>query len=265
MLDGAANARDLGGWPVTTPQGGGGTVRYGVVLRSAGLDGLTADGGAALAACGVRAVVDLRTAGEVRARPDALPPGVRHVAADVLADSPQAAAANVAQFFDDPGAFAAMLAGTGVATAFAETYRDIVRLPSARASYAALFGALAAGEGPVLFHCTTGKDRTGWGAAALLLLLGVSPEDVEADYLLTNERLLPALQPMFDAFAAKGGDPDLLTPVLGVRVEYLRAALDEMTTRFGDVEGYFTDGLGLGPGVQDALRRRLVEPAPQGV
>ena len=65
-------------------------------------------------------------------------------------------------------------------------------------------------------HCTTGKDRTGWAAAALLMLLGVSYDDVLTDYLLTNQQLLPSMQPLLDRFAAEGGDPELLLPVFGV-------------------------------------------------
>jgi Tyrosine phosphatase family len=68
-----------------------------------------------------------------------------------------------------------------------------------------------------VFHCTTGKDRTGWAAAATLLLLGVSTDDVFADYLPTNDQLHPALQPLLGQFRSIGGDPDLLKPVVGVQ------------------------------------------------
>jgi protein-tyrosine phosphatase len=102
-----------------------------------------------------------------------------------------------------------------------------------------------AGRGGVLFHCTTGKDRTGWAAASLMLLLGVDEDAVTEDYLRTNADLLPAMQPVLDRFAGQGGDPDVLLPVLGVREEYLRTALDEVGVRFGGIRGYATDGLGL--------------------
>ena len=47
--------------------------------------------------------------------------------------------------------------------------------------------------------------------------------------------------------------------MIGVEQGYLAAALDEMHTRYGTIEGYFTDGLGLGPDVQAALRDALIE------
>ena len=67
--------------------------------------------------------------------------------------------------------------------------------------------AFAANRRPALIHCTAGKDRTGWAVAALLLLLGVADEDVMTEYMITNELLLPVLQPVFDQFREGGGDP----------------------------------------------------------
>jgi protein-tyrosine phosphatase len=57
---------------------------------------------------------------------------------------------------------------------------------------------------PSLFHCTTGKDRTGWAAAALLTLLGVPEEKVNEDYLRSNEYILPAYKQAIDGFVVRG-------------------------------------------------------------
>lgn len=111
-----------------------------------------------------------------------------------------------------------------------------------------------------MFHCTTGKDRTGWAAAALLLLLGVSETDVEYDYELTTATCCrPALTPVFEHFRSAGGDPHLLEPVLGVAPEYLQASMDEMSQRFGSIEGYFTDGLGIDVAGQRTLQEALTD------
>jgi protein-tyrosine phosphatase len=92
-----------------------------------------------------------------------------------------------------------------------------------------------------------------------LRLLGVSEQDVLFDYELTNRDLLPALKPIFEHFTAVGGDRRLLEPVLGVDPEYLGAALDEMTQRFGSIEAYFSGGLGIHPDVQRQLHNTLTE------
>jgi protein-tyrosine phosphatase len=249
------NLRDLGGWPLP-----GGRVRHGLVYRSTELGLLSDDDLARVAALGLRVVIDLRTAGERDSAPDRLPPGARSIVADVLADSAGAAPAQLEQVVSNPDAAAAALGGGRAQELFTSAYRDVIDLPSARSAYRLLFTTLAeSASRPTLFHCTTGKDRTGWAAASVLLLLGVDEADVRHDYLLTNEQLRPALQPLFDAFAAAGGDPELLEPVLGVRPEYIDAALTRMRDQFDGIDDYVVRGLGVDPGVPDRLRAALVE------
>jgi protein-tyrosine phosphatase len=249
------NLRDIGGYASR----GGGHVRMGVLYRSTALHELVDEDMARFARLGIQTVFDLRTEDERSAQPDRLPDGTELVVCDVLADSKQAAAAQAMEALTDP-ALAEQMFGSGkAATAFETAYREIVSLPSALAAYRRMFSEILNDQHrPALFHCTTGKDRTGWGAAATLTLLGVSEEDVLADYMITNRDLLPALKPYFDGFAAAGGDPALLAPVLGVESAYLRAAFDEMHTRFGTIDAYFSDGLGIDADDQHALRAILV-------
>lgn len=257
-IPGAPNLRDLGGWAVA----GGGTVRRGLVYRSAELNGLAGPGAEQFARLGIRTVFDLRTGAERSAQPDHLPEGVADVHLDVLADAPgnpAAHAADLPKLLADPATAEQMLAGVDLVDVFGAAYRQVVTLPSAIASYRALYGSVARERHrPALFHCTTGKDRTGWGAAALLSLLGVDHDDVVADYLLTNTEILPLTQPMYDEFQAAGGDPALLRPALGVEEQYLQTAFDEMRKTFGSIERYFTEGLGLDVATIGALRSALV-------
>jgi protein-tyrosine phosphatase len=250
------NLRDLGGWPTRD----GGRIRHGVLYRSTALDRLGGDDVALVCALGLHTVFDLRTAPEREAAPDHLPDGAEGVVCDVLADSKDMAPAQLGKILDDP-VLAKQLIGDGKAeTLFRQAYRELVSLPSARAAYGAMWRRLLdVASRPALFHCTTGKDRAGWGTASILLLCGVSEEDVRTDFLLTNRDLLPALKPVLDRFLQHGGDPELLTPVLGVEPGYLDSALDELRTRHGTVERYFADGLGIGPDDQEALRAILVE------
>lgn len=209
-----------------------------------------------------RTIYDLRTAQECEQRPDRVPEGVRRVALDVLADSSGSAAAQLGPVLEDPQQAERLLRGDGATRMFREAYRDIVSLASARRSYRDLFrGILEADGEPALFHCTTGKDRTGWGAASLLLALGIEEDEVRADYLRTNDDLLPALRPLFDRFEQAGGDPELLVPVLGVREEYLDTALDEARARFGGIDGYVREGLGLSDDELGRLSETLLEDA----
>ncbi|MBP2583083.1 protein-tyrosine phosphatase [Streptomyces sp. PvR006] len=254
---GVPNLRDLGGW--RTP---GGRVVRGQVFRSAEFSKLQDDDATSFAALGIRSVYDLRTEDERAAQANVVPDGVEYVVVDVLADHAGAGPAQLLQILRDPRGAEEMLGGGKAVAIFEASYREFLTLPSAMAGFRRFFTALARQEHrPALFHCTTGKDRTGWAAASLLMLLGVDDDDVLADYLLTNEELLPSLQPTIDGFASIGGDPDLLQPVLGVREEYLAAARDEMTTRYGSADGYFSDGLRLDTATIDLLRTSLVESA----
>jgi protein-tyrosine phosphatase len=252
------NLRDLGGHPTRD----GGRVRTGLLYRSTDLARVSGDDAIALARLGIRSVYDLRTGEERAAHPDRLPPGAAYVAVDVLEDSPEASPTELMRLFADPRTAREILDGGRGTALWDRKYREFVLLGSARAGYGRLFTEVAdAANRPALFHCTTGKDRTGWAAAALLTLLGVPHDLVMEEYLLSARSLAPTFRLVLDAFRAQGGDPELLAPIARVRPEYLDAALDEMGHRFGSIEGYFDEGLGIDATTQQELRTALVERA----
>jgi protein-tyrosine phosphatase len=250
------NLRDVGGHPTRD----GGRVRTGLLYRSTDLHRLEPDDAAALEHLGIRSVYDLRTEGERAGNPDLLPPGSRHVVVDVLRDSSGLTPAHMGDLLASPEKAEQAFGGGRSATFFVDAYREFVHLASARAGYGRLFAEIAVPEHrPALVHCTTGKDRTGWAATALLMLLGVPDDVVMAEYLLSGPNLVPLFQPALDAFEARGGDPELLRPLVDVRPAYLESALGEMRRTFGTVERYFAEGLGIDTGTQRALRAAFVE------
>ncbi|MFC8720146.1 tyrosine-protein phosphatase, partial [Kitasatospora sp. NPDC057198] len=148
------------------------------------------------------------------------------------------------------------------ASALREDYRAFVASASARQAYKQLLTALAhRGGGPVLFHCTAGKDRTGWGAALLLLLLGADEETVRTEYLSVDPAVRTHYAPLVERFVAAGGDPEIADALFSVRAEYLDAALDVLAGHWGDAESYARAGLGLKDDTLESLGERLVEPA----
>jgi len=252
------NLRDAGGLAAAD----GARVRTGLVYRSGQLDRLDDGALERFAGLGVATVVDLRTEAERSAGPDRLPAGVELVVANVLGDHGHAVPAQLPRLIRSPQDVERAVADGVVQRLFEQTYREFVTLPSAREAYALLFRRIAdaePGTGPLLFHCTAGKDRTGWGAATLLMLLGVPDEAVMEDFMLSDELALRAFRPLVDAFAAGGGDPAALRPILGVDPAYLRAGIDHLRHLHGTVEAWFADGLGLGDDVQARLRERLLE------
>jgi protein-tyrosine phosphatase len=143
-------------------------------------------------------------------------------------------------------------------------YRWMVADPGARAGFATAVRTIAdAGGEPVLFHCSAGKDRTGWLTAVLLDLLGVDRDTVIADYLATNDYSRANHVAIMDAMRARGRvvDPDRLLPVFEARREYLMMAYAEADRRYGGMAGYLREGLGITGDQADAIRKTLLDVA----
>jgi protein-tyrosine phosphatase len=160
----------------------------------------------------------------------------------------------------DPKQANAELGGGKAAQGFAQPYREFVSLPSARHEYRKLFLSLANPDMlPALFHCTTGKDRTGWAAAAFLTLLGIPEKTVMEDYLRSNDYILPMYKKVIDGAVAQGVEKEIPLSILGVKKEYLESAFAEMEKEFGTIEKYFSEGLGIDAVQQKALRELYLE------
>ncbi len=178
--------------------------------------------------------------------------------ADVLqgATGPDSDPAEMVALLADPARANQLLGGGRGERLFSARYRDFVNLTSARQAYHRVLADLAtAGTTPAIVHCTTGKDRTGWLLAVLLLMLGVPEDKVLADYVASNAELMPLRLEFYERFAAQGGQPELLEPFLEARPAYLDIALGEVRRGFGSIEGYVESGLAIGP----RTRRRLMD------
>jgi protein-tyrosine phosphatase len=249
-LDRAPNARDLGGYVNAE----GLTVREGVVLRAEALNQLTEDDVTALAA--VRTIVDYRGHGEIEAAgEDRLPAEAAYAHLPVFAPDYDIYLTLVPLIVsNDPVQQHEVLGDGGAERIMISLYRWFVSDATAREAFAETLRLISDPEArPVLFHCTAGKDRTGWMAAVLLTALGVHHETVVADYLLTNERQAPLID-MFKG-PASTIDPALIAPLLDVRPQYLQAAFDQVKQDFGTFPAFLRDGLGAD---EETLRKALL-------
>ncbi len=247
------NGRDLGGHRTS----GGPVVATGHIFRSAapGDD----DSRAALAALGITTVVDLRTQPERDQRPDLLPASTRHVIADILADAPSSGAASMGSMATAVLGGETDVAAVEVRAVMIDSYRTFVTLPSARRATADVLSLLVSQDaGPVLLHCTAGKDRTGWLVALLLTILDVPAEDVLADYLASGPAVSKLLAPYLAAASDAGHDIAAFAPALTVDEAYLDAAWEAMSEAYGSLTNYLAGGLGLAPDFRDRLGARLL-------
>jgi protein-tyrosine phosphatase len=132
-----------------------------------------------------------------------------------------------------------------------DSYRNYVHQNTQ--SFRALFTHLLKDPAPLVIHCTAGKDRTGFACALILQVLGVPDEVIAEDYLLTNRfyRRDPS---------ASSELPDDVRQVLGsVETSFLDAAYDAIRADYGDLENYFSDGLGVGERERATLQARYLE------
>jgi len=130
--------------------------------------------------------------------------------------------------------------------------------------YQRYFRALAATDGPILVHCAAGKDRTGIICALTHHVAGVHDDDIQTDYLLTNnhERMVARLPTMREyVVEAAGGrvpsDEALLT-AMRVEAEYLAEAFRVMCEAHGSLDGYLDQVLGLDADLRARLHDRLL-------
>lgn len=245
-LASADNFRDVAGTGAGYPIPGGGHVRRGVFFRSNELQLTAADAGS-LTDLGITRIHDLRGQMEIEAHPDAEVPGA------------------VWHHVEVSGIPMEMVSGLEDAAAAERVMRQVydvfVRAPGARASYAELLTDLATLPVPQLFHCTAGKDRTGWAAVLLLEIAGVDRQTIVEDYLLTNtfssatrEKYLALIGEHLGADKVAVYEPTML-----VEESYLQTAYDAATEDYGSVHGYLRDGLGLSSDILGRLRARLVD------
>jgi protein tyrosine/serine phosphatase len=225
---GCHNVRDLGNLPVA----GGGSTRWGAVVRSDTLDRLTPAGWSAVAAHGVRTVIDLRTDGEHRVGSGYRPPWLTVLPLPL--DDP--AEARRHEFY-----------GTAL---YSRSILD--RRP---AECAAVLAAIAtARPGGVVVHCVAGRDRTGMIALLLLALAGAAPAAIAEDYERSAERLRPLFAKLGEADESIASRRRLSEHGLTAG-EVIRSTLDDL-----DIEKYL-HATGLDADRIDALRTRITRPA----
>jgi len=244
-LTGSPNFRDAGGYNAD-----GGVLDWGRIFRSGHLAYLTPDDEARLADLELDMVIDLRRPDERDLEPSKLPEGVTVVGAEIT-----------------PGSQSSVIYADakrlGGAQAMFDFMRDINRefVVSQSHHFADVFAAfLENGAQRVLFHCSAGKDRTGFAIAMLQLALGVALEDIEADYLLSRRyyRAEDQLARVRDKYPVDHLSDEELRPMMYAELPYLHEALAAIDETWASRRDYLKEGLGLGDSERRELRRRFV-------
>ncbi|MBL6750035.1 MAG: tyrosine-protein phosphatase [Nevskia sp.] len=240
-LTGAVNFRDIGGYRTAD----GRTTAWRRLFRSDSLSELTAEDVAAVDALGLRTICDLRHDNERRLHPDVYP---------------TAAPVTVHAFGFFPYGTVEMIQAANEGRITPAEARGVIleiyrRFPHENAgTYRQMFDILLAQDAlPALIHCTSGKDRTGYGTAMVLLALGVPREIIVEDYLL-SDRYRRNVHFMFK----NAVDPSVLAAITAANSEFLNAAFGAIDDRWGGEDKYLRDELGVDEPARERLRELLL-------
>ncbi|AIG77218.1 Hypothetical protein AJAP_21800 [Amycolatopsis japonica] len=245
------NTRDLGGLPTRS----GCATRYGAFFRAADLRFVTDEGWSQARQSGLRTIVDLRNADEIRPAttksPTALAGSGQFAAATARATTPNGFDRIEVPLDDIEDTEFWQHINKERLNGSPLYYRPFLERKASRC--AAVITALAqCGPGGVLFHCGAGRDRTGLVTLLLLALADVRPEAIAADYDLSTE----ALKPLFALMGAEDQGP-IIQSALADRGTTTQAAI--LSTLEGlDVERYLLAG-GVSNTDLDGIRKRLLE------
>ena len=243
-VPGVKNFRDLGGLAAR----GGHTVRRGLVFRSAKFDKILPEGEAVLDGLGIRTLVDFRSPGEQRRNPTHYTrERLRRIHLPVFADTPEGYfEEKLTKGLSPQGALALMeAANRSFARERCAAFRDFFALFDNPENF------------PLVFHCTGGKDRTGFAAAMLHSILGVSDDDIRADFLLSRKNTIPTNERSVHRLL-EIIPPETLEVLMTVFPQFLDAAFDEIENAWGSRECFLCEALGITQDRAEKIRKLLL-------
>ena len=252
-FEGGNNFRELGGYLADE----GKTIKWGQIFRGIPTALLSSDADRKLLdSLNLRLILDLRSEEEAAKQPDYVPDGARLVRICGLCHP------DGTEIAFSPADKEKLLKGRldedhNMADAMYE------QMLFGNKAFKELFRALEAGETPILFHCSAGKDRTGVAAMLILLALGASEEVIAKDFFQSNVCRQPELEAIWaehaDEIAANPAQKEHYLGIAGVYPESVPLVLNTIRDKFGSGDAYLEAEYGLTPARLMRLRRMYLE------
>ena len=264
-FEGIENARELGGLVMQD----GRSIRLGTLVRCGNLS-KASDKDVAILKDRFRLtdVYDFRFEAEAAAAPDREMEGVRNTLLSTLPqvfiDGFSAGRADTAQI--QASGFLERLAQYAFDPRAQEMgrrlYPAIVMDPVSQQRYGAFLRGVLEADGGVLWHCSQGKDRCGWGAAFVLAALGASRETIVEDFDFSNVSYADQVEAISQKVIEMGGGEEELAfirAMVGVSKENFESTLDFIDSEFGSLSAYLEKALGFSAQDQEKLRSKLLK------
>lgn len=238
----AENIRELGGYKTKD----GREIAQHKLIRSASINHIDRQDKKYLAEYGIKKVVDFRSLEERNTQPDQVIPAAENIFLPIFPlEESKTASASPKKMLQRMQA---------VDTAFqqmVEVYQHFVTDQHIRGQYRKFFDLVLANEKAnesLLFHCTAGKDRTGFAALLLLTSLGVDQETIIQDYLATNRYLKKVVQEMYKKAELAGVSADAIHGIedmMTAKEIYLQTSFDQIKENYGTVMAFIHEGIGV--------------------
>ena len=265
VFDGIENARELGGLVMQD----GRAVREGVLVRSGELSKASdADVALLKERFALTDVFDFRFELERSRKPDREMEGVTNTWLSTL---PQAfLAAFASGRADSTTVQSASLLEALASYAFhpqaqemaQKLYPAIVTDTTSQKRYRAFLRGVLEAKGGVLWHCSQGKDRCGWGSAFVLAALGAGRETIVEDFALSNVSYEKAVEALSAQVVQKGGgEPELafIRAMVGVSVENFERTLEMIDAQYGSLPAYLEKALGFTAEEQQKMKEKYLK------
>ena len=252
----AHNARQLGGYRI-----GNRSVKDNLLLRTAKLSGLSVEDSTLL--CDkykVQCIYDFRGMEEALSAPDIIPGKATYHSLALSFD--KGGKLKDTKFEKDEDLIRLLLenAGHPGVQAMCTNLYDMVFLDEASHDVYRRFFAdlmtLQPEDGAVLWHCTQGKDRAGCASAMLLAALGADRELIMADFTLSKSYYDPHVSRIETRSDAQ---KNAINTLISANPDIFEKTLDKIDARYGSLENYLTECIGVTPAMMDTLRMRYLE------
>ncbi len=267
-LSGVKNARQLGGYKTVD----GRVVKNGLLLRSAKLANATDEDIERLKNnYNLTEVIDFRDSLEKKNSPEKCIRGIKEIQIPISEETPEylaneKAVDDICDSVDSSNkeelAYTMINLIENYNFIDEDAYVKIVESSYSQHQYHKFFKELVKGKGAILFHCSGGKDRTGVASVLLLSALGVDQNTILKDFELSNDVNPGIGDYMASIVSMKTDDEDIIKKAGiygGVSTEYMEKALNRINDKYGSMDLYLRNEIGLSKLDLNILKNKYLE------